>query len=74
MKTKAEMLKELRAAAKNLNMTFREQNNYINSQQAYEIVDRKTKRVLSSNHTLSSAYSLENDYGLVVLLREQNIF
>ena len=54
--TKSEALKEIRAKARSLGMTFKEQNARINRQQAYQLTDRKSGRVLAQNFTIWCAY------------------
>lgn len=66
--TKAEMLKTLRAAAKERGLTFKEQNAYINGKQAYIITKRKTGEVLSKNHTLQSAFDNQENCGFISAL------
>ncbi len=68
-KTKAEMLKSLRATAKELGLTFKEQDAYINGAQAYMVVDRKTGNTLSKNHTIQSAYDNQESCGFMYGLK-----
>lgn len=54
---KTQILSETRAIARDLGMTFRLDNTMtLNSQPAYELVDRKTGKVLDSNFTLERGY------------------
>ena len=53
-----ETLRYVRGVAKETGMTFKQQNMYINSNQAYMFVNRDTGEVIVSNCTLASAFNL----------------
>ena len=67
--TKAEILKSLRKDARNQGLTFKEQNAYVNGQQAYMFVDRQSKEILSKNHTLQSAFDNQEMSGFIYELK-----
>jgi len=56
--TNNETIKECRAAAKAVGLTFKEDTSLtINGAKAYKFTDRKTGETVLSNCTLSSAYN-----------------
>lgn len=54
--TRTQAIKEIRATAKKAGLTFKEQNAYINGQQAYKFTDRATGETKLSNCTFWTAY------------------
>lgn len=54
--TKQDKLKYIRAYCKAQGATFKRSKHYINNVLAWHIISRKTGHVLSSNHTIYSAY------------------
>lgn len=68
--TKAEMLKSLRAKAKELGLTFKEQDAYLNGHKLFMIADRETGKVLSSGHTVQSAFDNQETCGFMYDLKK----
>ena len=56
MNTSNYMIKEVRRAARNNDMTFKQSNVKINGARLWKLVDRKTGELLISNYQLNSAY------------------
>ena len=54
--TQKEILSFVRAEARQLGLTFKQQQNYINGNKAYKVIDRKSGVLLASNMTLPMAY------------------
>ncbi|MDP8176369.1 hypothetical protein QJU83_02275 [Pasteurella skyensis] len=70
---KAATLSQIRAYAGKLGMTFKAQNATINNQQAYMLINRKTKKVIATHFTLHTAYeNMLNGY-FYKLTEENNV-
>lgn len=54
--TQKDTLSYLRFEARQLGLLFKQQQNYINDNKVYKVVDRRTGALLASNMTLTMAY------------------
>ena len=54
---KAEALKEIRRAAKDVGLTFKQSNTRLNGAYLFKLVDRKSGQTVMSNYQFWTAYS-----------------
>ena len=67
--TQKDKLRSLREDCRSLGLVFKIDNSImLNNQTAYKIVDRLNDTVLSSNHTIKSAFDSQENTGFIYTL------